>query len=195
MSTRRWFGRQAIELKSERIGLNVATPASLVRINGASEDQIAVANDLPITDVIKIEPTAALVVPTAGGTFLTFTSIDANTHGASLSAADTITITKKGVYTFHIYFNTSCGAEVPYEARLAIWVNGAALNAQSVYNNGGIGATSRTARWLFIHKQPVTSPSTIKFEYRGDSIPNGTAINFASGTIFLDLTVNGSTNQ
>lgn len=191
MSTKRWFARRRIILESEQIDLRVPSASQLVRtINGASS-QIAVTTDIPVNDVVQVN-IAAAAVSTIVGTFLTYDALSANTSGVSFpgAGADNFTITKKGNYIFHLLFTTTCGAapEVPFEIWTRIEIGGIPFSSVSIYNNGGTASPTRNPRILFVHKQSTTTPTVIRFELQGDSIPNGTVINLLnSSKIFVQI--------
>lgn len=190
MSTRRWFGRTAIELKSERIKLNVPTPGTLVRVNGVAEDQIAVVNDIPVQGVITATVAVGGAIPTVIGTYLTYTGVDVNTFGVStIPASSTLTITKAGVYRFWVILDIACGAapEIPCEVWCQFEKDGLSINNASMYTNGGTAAPTRSLRFLFVHRHATTTPAAIKFEIQGDSVPNGTAITITNARVFIDM--------
>ncbi len=178
MSTKKWFARKQLTLESETIVLNVPAANQLLRKIGATSTPLAVTSDVPTNDVVRVDPTVGFVIPTAAGSYLTFSSIEANTNSITLTAPSTINIVKKGNYVFHILLDVVCGANVPCEVWCRIWVGGISFSGRTVYLNGGAGAPLRSLAFIFIHQQPDTGGvlTPIQFEIQGDSIPNGTAI-------------------
>jgi hypothetical protein len=126
----------------------------------------------------QIETTMTGQTLATGGTQLLFSSTltPVSTHGVTVSA-NSISLTKKGQYTFKVQPEVDIGASVKVRMQLN-GVDQDAWNASAV----PVGAANVSFNHVFYYQKRTTSTDAITFVIFGDSYPTtGTAPVVSSG--------------